>query len=451
MRKTITFIVGFLVLITLLGAIGANPSYVEELVIGGGTADPFDGGAQFEQDGAIVTSGKVTTGAATSTGASLGIPHGAAPSSPSNGDIWTTPTGLYVRVNGNTVGPLIQSTDVPWGTPGAIGTTTPNSGAFTTLSTTGNATLGGQLTESGDYQGFSSEGLVGLWHCETSPSVLDWSGNGVTGTIGGSGATLVAGKYGTGIQFTATSEMALGNAIPTAYGNTDLSLSLWFKTTANASTMYLAWWFVDSNHRLDIYMNNTGAITAQMKENANFRSIASPVGYNDGKWHHLAFVRDYTNATTNNLTLYLDGTSVGTPLVNVALGDCGGNGGLMVSRSGFGFIGMIDDLSIFSRATNVSEVRTLSQYRGEIEDEYQDQIVGGRFRVQKDIEAGIAGLNRGILTLSQGSSGNTPAAIKLHSPNGTAWHIFVEDDGTLKVHSTLPSDNTNGSVVGLQS
>ena len=123
----------------------------------------------------------------------------------------------------------------------------------------------------------------------------------------------------------------------------------------------------------------------------------------------------------------------------------------MVSRSGFGFIGMIDDLSIFSRATNVSEVRTLSQYRGEIEDEYQDQIVGGRFRVQKDIEAGIAGLNRGILTLSQGSSGNTPAAIKLHSPNGTAWHIFVEDDGTLKVHSTLPSDNTNGSVVGLQS
>jgi hypothetical protein len=46
--------------------------------------------------------------AAGTTGvASLRIPHGAAPTSPVNGDIWTTSAGgLFVRINGVTVGPL---------------------------------------------------------------------------------------------------------------------------------------------------------------------------------------------------------------------------------------------------------------------------------------------------------------------------------------------------------
>lgn len=34
------------------------------------------------------------------------IPHGAAPTSPVNGDVWTTTAGIFVRVNGVTVGPL---------------------------------------------------------------------------------------------------------------------------------------------------------------------------------------------------------------------------------------------------------------------------------------------------------------------------------------------------------
>lgn len=38
--------------------------------------------------------------------ASLRVPHGTAPSSPVDGDIWTTTAGLFVRVNGSTVGPL---------------------------------------------------------------------------------------------------------------------------------------------------------------------------------------------------------------------------------------------------------------------------------------------------------------------------------------------------------
>lgn len=39
-------------------------------------------------------------------GAPLRIPHGTAPTNPVNGDMWTTTAGLYVRINGVTVGPL---------------------------------------------------------------------------------------------------------------------------------------------------------------------------------------------------------------------------------------------------------------------------------------------------------------------------------------------------------
>lgn len=37
---------------------------------------------------------------------SLRIGHGAAPTTPTNGDIWTTTAGMYVQINGATVGPL---------------------------------------------------------------------------------------------------------------------------------------------------------------------------------------------------------------------------------------------------------------------------------------------------------------------------------------------------------
>ncbi len=50
--------------------------------------------------------GAVVLPSSTPTIASLNIPHGSAPSSPVNGDIWTTTAGLYVRINGGTVGPL---------------------------------------------------------------------------------------------------------------------------------------------------------------------------------------------------------------------------------------------------------------------------------------------------------------------------------------------------------
>jgi len=49
---------------------------------------------------------QVVTCLPTTAGASINLPHGAAPTSPVNGDMWTTTAGLFVRINGSTVGPL---------------------------------------------------------------------------------------------------------------------------------------------------------------------------------------------------------------------------------------------------------------------------------------------------------------------------------------------------------
>lgn len=54
--------------------------------------------------------GKVTTAASASGGAGFNIPQGAAPTSPVNGDLWTTSAGLYAQINGATVGPFGNGT-----------------------------------------------------------------------------------------------------------------------------------------------------------------------------------------------------------------------------------------------------------------------------------------------------------------------------------------------------
>ena len=56
--------------------------------------------------GAKTYTGKQTFLTSGTGAASLNIPHGAAPTTPVNGDVWTTTTGMFARINGATVGPF---------------------------------------------------------------------------------------------------------------------------------------------------------------------------------------------------------------------------------------------------------------------------------------------------------------------------------------------------------
>jgi hypothetical protein len=53
--------------------------------------------------------GPLVTVASTTLNSGFNVPPGVAPTSPINGDVWTTAAGLFVRANGSTVGPLISA------------------------------------------------------------------------------------------------------------------------------------------------------------------------------------------------------------------------------------------------------------------------------------------------------------------------------------------------------
>lgn len=113
----------------------ATQSYASPPAIGGAT--PAAG--TFTTLGAT---GLVSTAASAAGGAGLNLPPGAAPSSPNNGDVWTTAAGVYAQINGATVGPFGAG-------PGAIannsvlanvsgGSTAPSGLAVPSCSGTGN-------------------------------------------------------------------------------------------------------------------------------------------------------------------------------------------------------------------------------------------------------------------------------------------------------------------------
>lgn len=55
-------------------------------------------------------SGIFRSNASTTGTAAVNLPHGIAPASPVDGDLWTTNSGLYVQISGSTVGPLSTGT-----------------------------------------------------------------------------------------------------------------------------------------------------------------------------------------------------------------------------------------------------------------------------------------------------------------------------------------------------
>lgn len=51
----------------------------------------------------------LTAAASTSLGAGLSILAGSAPDEPQDGDVWVTAAGIFVQINGQTVGPLLDA------------------------------------------------------------------------------------------------------------------------------------------------------------------------------------------------------------------------------------------------------------------------------------------------------------------------------------------------------
>lgn len=62
----------------------------------------------------------------------------------------------------------------------------------------------------------------------------------------------------------------------------------------------------------------------------------------------------------------------------------------------------------------------------------------------------------GEIAFDAGGKGvaGSPTYLKLVSggaTGGTAYYLYIEDDGTVKVHTAVPTADSDGSVVGSQS
>jgi hypothetical protein len=123
----------------------------------------------------IASTGKTTFQASSTTAASINLTPGTAPTSPVNGDMWSTTAGVYAQVNGSTVGPFgtgggtltVGTTATSGGAAGQImfdtGSVLSESSSLTFASATRKLTVGGPTT-------FSAG---------TSNSVAAWNTSGI--------------------------------------------------------------------------------------------------------------------------------------------------------------------------------------------------------------------------------------------------------------------------------
>lgn len=97
--------------VNVLNTTSASSATVGAVTIGNGVAatNVAIGAGKIHTGDTITAGSTIIAPAATTSIPSVRMPHGTAPSAPTNGDWWTTTAGAYVRINGATVGPLVAS------------------------------------------------------------------------------------------------------------------------------------------------------------------------------------------------------------------------------------------------------------------------------------------------------------------------------------------------------
>jgi len=124
--------------------------------------------------------GKLTTVASAAGNAGISLPHGSAPTSPSNGDMWTTTAGVYARINGVTVGPFEA----------AAGSYQPASADLTAIDN-----LAGT-------SGFLKKTATDTWTLDTNTYLTANQSITLSGVVTGSGTTAITTSFASNPTFT---------------------------------------------------------------------------------------------------------------------------------------------------------------------------------------------------------------------------------------------------------
>ena len=240
-------------------------------------------------------------------------------------------------------------------------------------------------------RGVEGPPLVGLgdeklWLCPSlNDSANDISGNANSGTYeGGIGTISDAGSGGSrayNMSTTSTSRIALPSSFDSVVFS-DSTVTGWFKYTGvlfnlDASMALIGAKSSAAQWYSALRVNNSGATTGTYRTYADDGSnngdsnVAGTGNEEDGSWHHVAFVRDYTTSTG---TIYIDGVSIGSAAFTSSamtatqdlyvgyssLGAYGYSGNITGSGESLYY----DDIRAYDRVLTQAEVFHLSTSRG---------------------------------------------------------------------------------------
>lgn len=261
-------------------------------------------------------SGELFLSTSVTANAPLNFPPGVAPTSPANGDAWFTSAGMFLRVNGSTVGPLASAVSQTFNNPTFTGTVTfPDASTWTSAGAQNLAHLYvNRATDAGGAQLFQVQGGAYL------SSGLSLG----TTTAAGTGAILATGGVSIGTAAAQTGGIAVNTA--TSAGSVSAAF-LDFSTTAR--------------------LFSTGA------------SISTYAGVTVGQYHSdLSGARTASLLDTSGNTQFPGTVSLGnssTDFVTAAGGASGAtlstNGGTLTVSSGGGATTKLSDTAVQFSAT----------------------------------------------------------------------------------------------------
>lgn len=135
-------------------------------------------------------SGKLVTAPPTANASGFNLTPGVTPTSPNNGDLWSTSAGVFAQVNGTTVGPLgVAGAGAVNSVFGRTGNVTAQSGDYSAAQISGLGTfatqnfatppaIGGTIPASGSFSSLINTGIVGSTQCIQSNTSGLFSGTG---------------------------------------------------------------------------------------------------------------------------------------------------------------------------------------------------------------------------------------------------------------------------------
>jgi ATP-dependent protease HslVU (ClpYQ) peptidase subunit len=160
-----------------------------------------------------------------------------------------------------------------------------------------------------------------------------------------------AGAIGKAIILNGTNQRGTFPDIPITFSA--ISISVWFKTTANANGILVK---IGGNGGASYYVGVSAFAGIRINDSAGSQGIGS-VNYIDGKWHHLVAA---SNGSITNL--YVDKVLIGTKSGGLSIAQLGTNsiGTIWTGSSGSAwFNGSIDQIIIYSRQLTFNEVRDI--------------------------------------------------------------------------------------------